>query len=579
MRPAQDDDPRNPIAAADSTRMLAALAEAARSICASLDLPTIFERVFDHLTLFVAYDSASILLLRDQRSPEMRLIVAGWRGFPEHMGFESIEIHVTPETVNYPVMAGGRALVLEDVRSHIGWQKVGAVDRVRSWIGVPLSVEGRTIGMMTIDSHRANSYSDHHAALALAFAGYVAVAIRNAQLYAESQRAYEELNLTQQQLFQHEKLRVMGQLASGVAHDFNNVLTSIIGNVQLLIIEAIDADTQSALRVIERAAQDGAVIVRRLQEFSRPHPTGPLLQADLRQVVADALELTRPRWHDPAATNAQRVRIVTALEPAVTAAVEVAELRQVLVNLIMNALDAMPQGGTLRLVTGTNEHEVFVHVQDSGVGIPPEFQARIFDPFVTTKGSRGSGMGLAIAHAVVTRHAGRITLSSEPNQGSTFTVWLPGGATLIEQVAPAEQEATKQAAQSILVVDDDQEICTMLARALQSRGHTVTVASNGRDALEQLREHSFDLIITDLGMPEVSGWDLIRQVRAKDQQVGIVLISGWGQHLTDAVAQDQQIDATIGKPFTLEHLHQTIAQTLNTTSERRMQKVRKRGII
>jgi signal transduction histidine kinase/ActR/RegA family two-component response regulator len=557
--------------------MFAALAAAAGSICASLDLPTIYARVFDHLSDFVRYDTSTIMLL--DPAEEALLRVVAWRGFPADIPFDDIRLPIGPGTAHYPVLREGRPVVLNDAQLHPNWVHVAFYHQVRSWIAVPLSVEGRTIGMMTIDRFEPSRYSEHEATIALAFARYVAVAIRNAQLYTESQNAYQELHLTQKELFQHEKLRVLGQLASGVAHDFNNVLTSIIGNVQLLMIEAIDQEMIGSLRVVERAAQDGAVIVRRLQEFSRPYPAGPLTQIDLRTLVADALELTRPRWHNPAVADVQRIRIVTTMEPALSAPAEVAELRQVLVNLIMNALDAMPNGGTLHLSSGAEGGEVFVSVQDTGVGIGPELQTRIFDPFVTTKGSRGSGMGLAIAHAVVTRHSGRISLTSVPGEGSTFVVWLPGGESQPEEQAPSDPDADLESGQAILVVDDDPEICTMLARALQSRGHAVEVASDATSALQQLRQRQFDLLITDLGMPEVSGWELIRQVRAGDREIGIVLISGWGQHLTAAVAQDQQIDATISKPFTLTQLHQVITEALGNTAERRMQKSSKRGII
>lgn len=577
MKFPQEEEPRNPNPAPDTTRMLAALAAAAGSICASLDLPTIYARVFDHLSDFVPYDTSSLMLLDGSGEPHLRVVA--WRGFPADVPFDQIRLPLTPDTAHYPVLNEGRPVMLADARAHPNWVHVAFYHQVRSWVAVPLSVEGRTIGMLTIDHFQPGRYSEHDEAMALAFARYVAVAIRNAQLYAESQHAYQELHLTQKELFQHEKLRVLGQLASGVAHDFNNVLTSILGNVQLLMIEAIDQETISALRVVERAAQDGAVIVRRLQEFARPHPAGPLAQIDLRTVVADALELTRPRWHDPAVAETQRIRIINALEPAMTAPVEVAELRQVLVNLIMNALDAMPQGGTLQLSSGAEGGEAFVAVQDSGVGITPELQARIFDPFVTTKGSRGSGMGLAIAQAVITRHGGRIDLSSTPGQGSRFVVWLPGSETLPEEPSSVVAAGVAETSQAILVVDDDPEICTMLARALQSRGHSVALASSAADALQQLARQPFDLLITDLGMPEVSGWELIRQVRSEDQDIGIVLISGWGQHLTAAVAQDQQIDATISKPFTLIQLHQVITQALGNTTERRMQRSSKRGII
>jgi signal transduction histidine kinase len=219
-----------------------------------------------------------------------------------------------------------------------------------------------------------------------------------------------------------ERLRALGALAAGIAHDFNNILLGILGNVQLLMEQLNDPEVRGVLAVIERAALDGAATVRHLQDFSRSSAPDALAPCDLRDVAEGALALTRPRW-------ARRfdIQVTLKLEPAFTIPAEVATLRQVLTNLLLNALDAMPEGGTLQVETGMHQQEVFVLVRDTGIGIPADLQARIFDPFMTTKGSAGNGMGLAMSRMLIARQGGRITVESAPGAGSTFTIWLPRG--------------------------------------------------------------------------------------------------------------------------------------------------------
>jgi signal transduction histidine kinase len=406
-----------------SLRLAAALGEVARSLSATLDLPTIMERVFDKLDQFVPFDSAAITLLR-----EGELVVAAGRGFPPEERVEDVRLQMLPDAPHYEVIAAGRTLVMGDVQAAPGWQKVPGGQTVHAWIGTPLMVEGRTIGMLTIDSWTPGIYTEQHAAVAQAFASHVAMAIRNAQLYAESQRAYAELRRTQAELLHHERLRALGELASGVAHDFNNVLAGILGNAQLLLLETDEPTLRSGLQLIERAAQDAAVTIRRMQDFARTSAQGPLTTVDLATVAESALALTRPRWQSQPAPSERAILVQTSLRQAYTAPAEAAELRQVLINLILNAIDAMPQGGTLWVETGVREGEAFAQVRDTGVGIAPDLRPRIFDPFVTTKGARGSGMGLAMSQALVARQGGRITVESAPGAGSCFTILLPRAA-------------------------------------------------------------------------------------------------------------------------------------------------------
>ncbi|HWQ13267.1 MAG TPA: ATP-binding protein [Roseiflexaceae bacterium] len=546
-----------------SLRLAAALGEVARSVSATLDLNIILERVFDQLGQFVPFDSAAITLLR-----EGELVVAAGRGFPPEERVQDVRLQMLPGAPHYPVVAEGHTLVVPDVQATPGWQKVPGGHLVHSWIGTPLVVEGRTIGMLTIDSWTPGIYTEHHAALARAFASHVAMAIRNAQLYEESQRAYAELHRTQTELLHHERLRALGELASGVAHDFNNVLAGILGNAQLLLLETTDPAMRAGLQLIERAAQDAAVTIRRLQDFARANAQEPLVPVDLAAVAESALALTRPRWRAQPAPSEREIRVETSLAPAHTVPAEAAELRQVLINLILNGIDAMPSGGTLRIETGVHEGEAFARVRDTGVGIAPDLQPRIFEPFVTTKGARGSGMGLAMSRALVARQGGRITVESAPGAGSCFTIWLPHGDVALPH-EPQPALPAWGARGRVLVVDDDGEVRALIQRALQARGYEVTVSDRAMEALALLRRSTFDLLVTDLGMPEMSGWDLVRRVRAEDQELGIILLSGWGQAAVEQISREELVDWTLDKPFALEALQRSAAETMRLVRERR----------
>jgi signal transduction histidine kinase/ActR/RegA family two-component response regulator len=547
-----------------AVELAVALGEVAMSVNASRDLDAILERIFIVLGRCIPYDSAAIFLLQDDI-----LIVAGSRGFPADLPVQDVVLPWHSGTTHYPVIAENRALVIEDVQTDPGWQTVAGYDLVRAWIGAPLSVEQRVIGMLTIDRWQPGVYSDHDVALAQAFASHIAIAIHNAQLYADSQRANKELQSIQAELFLHERLYAIGELALGSAHDFNNTLAGILGNVQLLLQDAVDPSIQSGLRVIERAARDGAVTIRRLQDFVRTSPAGPMAPVDLRGVAESALALTRPRWQGLPAPLGADISVATELTSVYTAPVEAAALRQVLTNLILNALDAMPHGGTLRVATGTHEQEAFVLVQDTGIGIAPELLTRIFKPFVTTKGTRGSGMGLAMSQAIVTRQGGRMTVESALGEGSVFTVWLPLGTSVPIEKPPAPPSTT--AAHRILVVDDDQELCHLVGRALRSRGHHVVTASSALEALALIdaEQDPYDLVVTDLSMPSMSGWELIRRIRERDQTIGVTLMSGWGQEVIEAIANHQLIDQSLSKPFDLQELHQHVATALDAVVRRR----------
>jgi signal transduction histidine kinase len=229
-----------------------------------------------------------------------------------------------------------------------------------------------------------------------------------------------------EQVLQAEKLRIVGEMAAGIAHNFNNVLTTILTRAQMLALQGTDSTAlQRGLNLIAQAASDGATIVRRLQQLARGSGTSEMAALDLNTVVQEVVETTQPVWHDHARREGRPVEVRLELMPLRQIVGRAAELREVLTNLLLNAVEAMPQGGQLTLRSWTEGREVCVAVSDTGVGMTPEVQRRLFDPFFTTKGVRGTGLGLSVSQALIKAHHGTLTAHGEAGRGTTFIIRLP----------------------------------------------------------------------------------------------------------------------------------------------------------
>lgn len=399
-----------------------------------------------------------------------------------------------------------------------------------------------------------------------------ALAGRNAQLeaaIAEHERSLADLKEAQERLAysestrQAEKLRTVGQMASGMAHDFNNVLSVITGRAQLLRLKSsggrlTPAELENSLQIVERAALDGAETVRRLQEFSRNRGERALMSTDLHRLLAEVQEITRPRWKDQAEQNGAHIDMVLALEPVPPFACVPSELREMLTNLIFNAVDAMPEGGTITLGVAPTEDGIRLTVRDTGHGIAPEHRERIFEPFFTTKGVRGNGLGLPIVYGIVQRHGGSIAVEGPPEGGTEIRIELP--VTMAS--APAEEApATPVAPPSrLLIVDDEADIRHLLTDLLTTLGHHVTAATGGPDALARFEPGAYDVVFTDLGMPEMSGWELARELAAREPDLPIVLLTGWGHEVSLEEARGRHVRLVVAKPFTADQVVGAIAE-------------------
>jgi PAS domain S-box-containing protein len=360
-----------------------------------------------------------------------------------------------------------------------------------------------------------------------------------------------------------DKLRALGQLASGVAHDFNNSLAAILGRTQLLRRQMKDDALARNLDIIQTAAEDAAATVRRIQTFARKSPSREFEVVDVRDLVNDAIEITRTRWENEARLRGLDYNVQLDAKEGLLTYGSASELREVFVNLIVNAVDAMPGGGELSINCVRDGDELRLQFADTGTGMPEDVRQKIFDPFFTTKGAHGTGLGLSVSYSIVERHEGTISVSSELGSGTVFTISLPATESETCDVSAPDKRFSLPAL-SMLVVDDEPAVRETLAEMLEALGHHAVLAESGQDALQQLSAVAdFDVVFTDLAMPEMDGWEVAREVRKRHPETRIVLVTGYGRGTTPPSGEGELVDGIIGKPFDFHQVADTIKEVLS----------------
>lgn len=373
-------------------------------------------------------------------------------------------------------------------------------------------------------------------------------------------RDITEERVESQRAAQAEKLRALGQLASGVAHNFNNHLAAILGHTQLIKRACNDERIAQRLDIIERAALDGSETVKRIQGFGLQQDVASLEPVDLNQLVQDSANLTCARWRDDAQARGISYKVEMELATLPTVRGSASELREVFVNIILNALDAMPQGGRLRITTKVEKSVVKVEFTDSGIGMSEEVRARIFEPFFTTKSMTGTGLGLAVSHSIIERHGGRLEASSGAGVGSTFSITLPVASGY--QKPTSRGRTIKVDGAHVLVIDDDERVREALVGMLGSASHSADQAASGPEGISKMEEKSFDLVFTDLSMPEMDGWAVAREIRSRWPGTKIVLITGHVLPPDDTKHNVELVDEIIFKPVQVDDISSTINSVL-----------------
>jgi PAS domain S-box-containing protein len=383
----------------------------------------------------------------------------------------------------------------------------------------------------------------------------------------------------EEQLRQSEKLKSLGELAGGVAHNFNNILAVILGRTQLLKRNTETApgkqerrrlanELRKSLEIIEKASLDGADTVRRIQEFSRERSDDKKYTViNLNEVIERTLEFTKVRWHDEAGSKGIKIHIAKELTPLPSLVGSASELREVFINLINNALDAMPQGGKITIRTFTDNGHVVSVVEDTGVGIPRDILDNIFDPFFTTKGAQFSGLGMSSSYGIINCHHGAITADSIEGKGTRFTIKLPVLEERVEEegkVKPLSGEVEKA---TILVIDDEEDVRELISDILTNSGHEVVIADDGINGIQLFKDKKFDLVFTDLGMPGMSGWQVAKEIKAMSRKVPVAVITGWDIELKKSEMKERGVDLIAHKPFKVDHILRLVQEGIELRNQ------------
>jgi CheY-like chemotaxis protein len=369
-----------------------------------------------------------------------------------------------------------------------------------------------------------------------------------------------------------EKLSALGELASGVAHDFNNTLAGILGRAQLLLSTKDPEKVDAGLQLIIKTAKDGAKTIKRIQDFARQRRDHDFQPVSVDQLLLDVREITRPRWKSRAESEGVHITLELKLGTDDARVMgDESELREVLINMVFNAVDAMPEGGTLTLSTREAGGQIEIGVSDTGEGMTDEVRPRVFDPFFTTKGKAGMGLGLAVSYGIIRRHEGSVSVHSESGRGTSFQILLPrvraeakpAGEPPAISLVPQQPGRTR-----ILVVDDEERVRELLRDILESEGYCVALARGGREALKLLSESDYDAVFTDLGMQGMSGWELARAVRERDEQIALAVITGWGDTVSPEEQSAAKADWVVPKPFTIDRITDLVREISHRKSER-----------
>jgi len=481
----------------------------------------------------------------------------------------------------------GGSLVYEPALSDVPFPFPQRLARagLRAMVAAPLLVEGKVFGVLIAARLEARSFSSGECEFLKQTSEHVALAAHQAQLYGALQQAYDDLRQTQRAVMQQERLSALGQMASGIAHDINNAISPVMIYTDSLLEREPDLTPRARgyLETIQRAVDDVAQTVARMREFYRQRePQMALVPVNVNSLVTQVVELTRARWSDMAQRRGIVIDMRTDLAadpPAILGAES--ELREALTNLIFNAVDAMPAGGLLTLRTmvvkpieespgAAGRNAVQIEITDTGIGMDEDTRRRCLEPFFTTKGERGTGLGLAMVYGTMQRHSADIDIESAVGAGTTMRLRFAVPTASVAD-APLVSAPARVPPQQILLVDDDPLILKSLREALEADGHSVSTADGGQAGIDmflaaQAQERPFAVVITDLGMPYVDGRKVSLTIKSAAPSTILIMLTGWGQRLASERDAPPHVDRVLCKPPRMRELRETLAQSLGSRS-------------
>jgi PAS domain S-box-containing protein len=556
---------------------LSLLHQITRAIAERHDLHSIFQstlqRLEDYLPidyggmwLYNAHAGTLTVAARGPKSQPLAAAVGAPGGTTISVAQTTLQRCLRGETVYVPDLAR--------VETPPAWRmaRVG----MRSAVAVPLNVEEKVLGLLTVGRRAVDGFSSAECEFLRVLSEHVALAAHQAQLRDDLQRAYDDLRQTQQAVMQQERLRALGQMTSGIVHDINNAISPVVGYAELLLMQQDEPLSDRARGYVENiraAGADIAHIVARMREFYRQRTAQEeLFPFDLNHLVRQVIDLTRPRWKDIPQQRGVVIDVVSDLCDDLPEVLGLeSEVREALTNLIFNAVDAMPDGGTVTVRTSvecrvssvgetTGEPSpvprppslILLSVSDTGVGMTEETRQRCLEPFFSTKGERGTGLGLAMVYGTMQRHDGDIQIESALGKGTTVRLIFPA-REFADTSVPDVVATSVVPPLRILFIDDEPLLRQLMKELLEADGHTVEVADGGQaglDAFRSARERgeAFDVVITDLGMPYVSGREVARTVKRESPNTSVILQTGWGTRLGTEGDIPAEVDAVLSKP-------------------------------
>jgi signal transduction histidine kinase/ActR/RegA family two-component response regulator/HAMP domain-containing protein len=547
---------------------LALLQQISRAIGERQDLESIFGVVVGALERQLGADFACVMLREDETRLRVARTGAASARRAAAMGMTAGG-HVAIDANGLSRCMQGR-LVYEPDLAAIAFafpQRLSG-GGLKAMVAAPLQVESQVFGALIVARATTDAFSSGECEFLRQLSEHVALAAHQAQLNAALQQAYDDLRLTQEAVMQQERLKALGQMASGIAHDINNALSPIaLYTESLLNTEpALSQAGRNKLEVVQRAIDDAARTIARMNEFYRKRDTQlSLSPVDLNTVAGQVLELTQARWRDMAHERGHVIEMRSELEPALPNVLGVeSELREALTNLVFNAVDALGGSGTITLRTTSSANRVRIDVQDTGVGMDEATRQRCLEPFYTTKGERGTGLGLAMVYGSVQRHGGAIDIESAPGQGTTIGLSFPA-APDTETAPGAVSDMRPLARLRLLIVDDDPILLRSLREVLEADGHLVSSASSGEAGIAAFDAANaegriFDAVITDLGMPGVDGRRVAAAVKQNGHATPVILLTGWGERMKAEDDVPSGVDCVLSKPPKLKEVRAALAQ-------------------
>lgn len=459
---------------------------------------------------------------------------------------------------------------------------------VGSVVFAPLPVDSSVFGILVAARRQPEAFSSGDCEFLKQLSEHVALAAHQIQLHGALQQAYDDLRQSQHTAMQQERLRALGQMASGIAHDINNAISPVALYAESLLERepSLSDRARSYLTTIRQAIDDVANTVTRMREFYRNREPQLLLsEINLNDLVKQVIDLTHARWSSQPQERGVFINLRTELAEDLPKTMGAdAEIRDALTNLIFNAVDAMPDGGTLTIRTRTMAHEdvaaelssaisVAVEVADTGVGMDGETRQRCLEPFFTTKGERGTGLGLAMVYGMVQRHSADLEIDSAPGRGTTVRLIFPvaSAAFVATSRFPAAPIVNRRL--RLLIVDDDPLLIKSLRDILEGDGHVVTAADGGKSGIDYFmaaaqRGDRFEAVITDLGMPYVDGRKVAVTVKAVSPSTPVIMLTGWGQRLLADNDSPEHVDRILSKPPRIHEIRLALAELVRAPAEK-----------